>query len=143
MLLISGDDELWLASAVRSLGLVWLQYCSSIINYYYCKCFRILQTNKMYEHVWRKIVVSNREKNGISFFGCICLVFGSVVSQDWEGEKIGNRPTHPGELVCPQKSISVQRMGRHKTTALHCSSERNQHRQRKWEGAFSSKSDMF
>lgn len=54
---------------------------------------------------------------------------GSVVSQDGEREKIGNRPTHPKELVCPQRVLRVQRMKRHTTTVHHCNTEGDKHRE--------------
>lgn len=38
-----------------------------------------------------------------------------------EGEKIENRPTHPGELVWFSRSIGVQRMRRRTTTVPHWS----------------------
>lgn len=74
----------------------------------------------------RQIFWQEPEKKMFSWF--YLFGFGSVVSQDGEGEKIGNRPTHPGELVYP-RSIRVQRMRRHTTTFPHCKAEDDEKRE--------------
>lgn len=55
------------------------------------------------------ILARTKKKKMFSWF--YLFGFGSVVSQDGEGEKIGNRPTHPGELVYPRRVLECKEWG--------------------------------
>ena len=70
------------------------------------------------------------------FWGFYLFGFQSVLSQDGEGEKIGNRPTHPGEIVCPEKVWKCKEWGRHTTTVPHCNTKLDGSKRRKWERVF-------
>lgn len=123
--LLPAYGHLWLASAVRHLGLFWIQ-CSL-----YTDITANASTWSRHKICKKNIAVTNRKKIFvIPLFFCFLVFFGfgSVVSQDEKGEKIGNRPTHPGELDCPWK-VWVQRMRRHTTTVPHCNAKGDIHRE--------------
>lgn len=107
--------QLWLASAMRNLGLYWIQYTIYIVisansskSCRYVKCARMPRRTLWSEIFFKKMVPH--------FFGFICLVLEVLFLRTGKGRKLETDPPTLESL----STKSVQRMRRHKTTVPHC-----------------------
>lgn len=69
-----------------------------------------------------------KKNNGTSFFWFYLFGFGSVVSQDGKGEKIGNRPIHPREPV--HEKCAKNEETQNNSPSLQCIAEGYEYRDR-------------
>lgn len=91
-LLLPADGQLWLASAVRRLGLFCIQCSGSPLHWHHCKRFKITYT---YKTCKTHIVVHDRkkkEKNVPHFLGFICLVLEVSFLRTGKGRKLETDP---------------------------------------------------